>query len=220
MVSDEILLLISSSRILMEMTKKKLERTGYTVRCADETAEVWNCISDLAPCGIILLNDSQDGSGIKLCRELRNVTNSPIMYTSNSKDDELAALQAGANDFLKKPFDYDIMAARVNIMLRAKVGVITKLTEQDDYSIKTASETAVEQTIPQTVKQQPGAPADNDSKRVLRLRMGYVVAAACLIVAVIAAGIIFTLSNGGRNTEINDFNMPLAELPFPFEVDN
>jgi DNA-binding response OmpR family regulator len=39
----------------------------------------------------------------------------PIMFVSGNREDELPALKAGANDFLKKPCDYDVMIARLGI---------------------------------------------------------------------------------------------------------
>ena len=72
---------------------------------------------DYTPDGIILENELPDGSGIELCRELREKYSIPIMLVSGSKDDEVSSLSAGATDFMKKPFLYDLFKTRLNAMM-------------------------------------------------------------------------------------------------------
>jgi len=123
-VEGKILLLIDSSRDLMVLTRKILERKGYSIRCAgfDGAREH---LMDFTPDGIIIENDPPDGMGLDYCRELRKESAVPVMLLSNVKEDELPALQAGANDFLKKPYDYNIMIARIGIMLNARPSMAT-----------------------------------------------------------------------------------------------
>lgn len=111
------LLLINNSHVLMEITKKILEREGYTVRCASGLAGAREQLIDFTPDGIVTESELPDGNGLCFCRELRSEIDVPIMLLSNIREDELPALQAGANDFLKKPFDYEILKARINVML-------------------------------------------------------------------------------------------------------
>ena len=215
MAHNEMLLVVSSSQILMEITKKKLERAGYAVRCAVEFAEVRERISDLAPDGIVLLSDFQDGKGLELCRELRKANSIPIIYTSNNKDDELPALQAGANDFLKKPFDYEILTARVEIMLNSRVGLKSKTREQNNFFNDDGVVDVHDYSDQATAE--PQAAIKKNSGKVFKRRIRYIVAAACLIVAIIAAGIIIALDGGGGYTELTDVGIPLAEMPFEVE---
>ena len=111
------ILLIDSSQVLMNITKRILEREGYSVRCAVGYAGAKELLMDYMPNGIIIGKELPDGNGLDYCREIQNINNVPIMLLSNNKDDELPALQAGAADFLKKPFDYEIMKARVKVMM-------------------------------------------------------------------------------------------------------
>lgn len=115
------LLLVDNSQVLMDLTKKILERAGYSVRCAVGITGAQEQLMDFAPDGIILESDFPDGKGLDFCRKLRKESGIPIMFLSNDKEDELPALEAGANDFLKKPFDYAIIKARINVMLNTGV---------------------------------------------------------------------------------------------------
>ena len=115
-----LVLLIYNSHILMDITKKILEREGHKVICAADLAAARKLIADEMPDGIIIENEMPDGNGLDFCRELRRGNGTPIMLVSGSKEDEIPALSAGANDFMKKPFDFDIMKARISAMMEAR----------------------------------------------------------------------------------------------------
>ena len=215
------LLLTGSSRTLMDLSKRKLERAGYSVYCADGVAEAADLVSSLAPDGIFLINNFHDGNGIELCRELRKACAIPIIYSSNSKDDELPALQAGANDFIKKPFDFEILTARVDIMLNTKVGVITGALADERSGIEPGADAnsvfdadSEPAGLQNAISPQNGS-TQHVTKRTLAIRSKYIIAAACIIVAIIAAGIIIALNDRVCNTEIGDTGVPLAEMPIP-----
>lgn len=62
-----------------------------------------------------------DGNGIALCREFRERMDVPILFlTANDTEfDEVAGLEAGANDYITKPFSLAVLRARVAAALRA-----------------------------------------------------------------------------------------------------
>ena len=111
------LLLIDNSLVLMDITGRILERAGFSVRCALGCGEAREYLLDFSPEVIILENNLPDGNGLEFCKELHEKNNAPIMFTSDNKDDELPALKAGASDYMKKPFDHEIMKVRINILL-------------------------------------------------------------------------------------------------------
>lgn len=125
------LLLINGSQVLMDLTKKILEREGYSVRCAAGLSGAREQLMDFTPDGIILDKDLPDGNGLEYCGYLRRNAYVPVMVLSNAKEDELPALKSGANDFLKKPFDYEIMKARIGIMLNANDVLLAADGEED-----------------------------------------------------------------------------------------
>ena len=116
MMKKNVILLICGSGVLMDITKKILKRAGYEVFCAESPAAAKEEIAKQAPDGIVLDSDLLNGNGIEYCKELRKESAAPVMIISNGKDDELPALKAGANDFLKKPFDCDVLKARLGVM--------------------------------------------------------------------------------------------------------
>ncbi len=70
---------------------------------------------------IILDINLPEKDGLEVCRELREKEKDVpiIMLTSRSgKDDMITGLEAGADDYLPKPFDYDILVARLDALTR------------------------------------------------------------------------------------------------------
>lgn len=111
----------------MALTKRILERAGYFVRCADSLAVARALLIEFTPDGVILEKELPDGNGLEYCRELRKISSLPVMLFSGDKADELPALQAGASDYIKIPCDYDVMKARINIMLGSNDQKLTRL---------------------------------------------------------------------------------------------
>ena len=62
-----------------------------------------------------------DGDGIELCKIVKNRSSRTavvILSARDDKDSEIEALKAGADDYIKKPFDFDILLARIEARLR------------------------------------------------------------------------------------------------------
>jgi DNA-binding response OmpR family regulator len=116
------LLLIDGSQVLMELTRRILERAGFSVRLATGLAGAREWLAEYTPDGIVLACDLPDGNGLDYCRELRASSGIPLLLVSGYREDELPALKAGANDFLRKPCDYGVMIARLGLMLDGRAG--------------------------------------------------------------------------------------------------
>jgi DNA-binding response OmpR family regulator len=112
------LLLIDGSQVLMELTRRILERAGYSVRLAVGIAGAREWFADYTPDGIILEKELPDGSGLDFLRELREKSEMPVLFVSDRWEDELPALNAGASDYMKKPCNYDVMIARLGAIMK------------------------------------------------------------------------------------------------------
>jgi len=71
---------------------------------------------------IILDMSLPDSEGIQVCRQLRAWTSTPVIILSvrDSEKDKVAALDAGADDYLTKPFGIEELLARIRVALRHK----------------------------------------------------------------------------------------------------
>jgi two-component system copper resistance phosphate regulon response regulator CusR len=70
-------------------------------------------------------------SGIDICLEFRKKhADTPIIFLTakDTVQETIVGLQAGANDYLKKPFNFDELVERIRVQLRAKIGEHENLT--------------------------------------------------------------------------------------------
>src|SRR5699024_2654206 len=58
--------------------------------------------------------------GYNWCREIRRISNVPILFLSSAADNmnQIMAMNMGGDDFIAKPFDYDVLIAKMQALLR------------------------------------------------------------------------------------------------------
>ena len=82
--------------------------------------------------------------GFEVCRELRRqgVTTPVLMLTArDAVSDRVAGLDAGADDYLSKPFDFTELLARLRALLRRRESLRTESLQLDDLTINTTNHT-------------------------------------------------------------------------------
>jgi two-component system KDP operon response regulator KdpE len=93
---------------------------GYRVLEAARVTEAVALVSSQAPQLVLLDLGLPDGDGIELTRKLREWSSVPIIVISarGREEDKVAALDAGADDYLTKPFGVNELLARMRVALR------------------------------------------------------------------------------------------------------
>jgi two-component system KDP operon response regulator KdpE len=97
-----------------------LKSHGYRVITAATGEEGTRAAADGRPDAVVLDLTLPDVDGIALATELRTWLKAPILVLSvrSGDDDKIAALDAGADDYLTKPFSAGELLARVRALLR------------------------------------------------------------------------------------------------------
>ncbi len=133
------LLLIDDDELLMETLAEALIKQRYAVDIAvdGETAQEFLALFsyDL----LVLDMRLPDVEGVSLCRQLRTEgTESPILMLSANDDStaKVQALDAGADDYVIKPFDFDELCARIRALLRRESPGLTATLRWGDLSLK------------------------------------------------------------------------------------
>lgn len=89
--------------------------------------------------------------GMKLCKHLRNEGNdTPIilMTARDASTDKVAGLDAGADDYLVKPFEFEELLARIRALLRRSEGIVSPILQWGDLSLDPCSSEVTCQGIP------------------------------------------------------------------------
>ena len=114
------LLVIDDEKQIRRLLRVTLEGAGYKVREAETGRLGLQEVAHAAPDGIILDLGLPDLDGTEVIRRLREWSRVPVLILSvrEAEDDKIAALDAGADDYLTKPFSGRELLARVRAILR------------------------------------------------------------------------------------------------------
>ncbi|HZQ23113.1 MAG TPA: diguanylate cyclase [Terriglobales bacterium] len=125
------ILVADDDRMFRRVLEKWLLNWDYSVTVVEDGEKAWAVMQDENPPTLLLLDWMMPGmDGIELCRSIRSrsLLRYPYILLLTSKDakqDLLEALDAGADDYLTKPFDVDELKARLLVGKR-----ILKLQEE------------------------------------------------------------------------------------------
>ncbi len=123
MIEGEVrrLLVVDDEPALREALQSSLEFEGYRVDLASDGAEGLEMIGRTAYDGVLLDVMMPRMDGLTACRRLRAAGNHVPVLMLTARDavgDRVSGLDAGADDYLVKPFELDELLARVRAMLR------------------------------------------------------------------------------------------------------
>lgn len=116
----ERILIIDDEQNILNVVGDYLRNTSFEVYTADRGRKALEMFSEIEPDFIILDLNLPDISGEEICREIRKISDVPIlMLTAKiSEDDKVKGLNLGADDYLTKPFSPRELVGRVNAILR------------------------------------------------------------------------------------------------------
>jgi two-component system, OmpR family, KDP operon response regulator KdpE len=123
MSSGQRILVVDDEPQILRALQTNLRGAGYEVETA-ATAEAALAAAAMRPPEAVILDlVLPDGSGTDVCRELRKWSSAPILVLSVVGDEreKVAALDAGADDYVMKPFGIEELLARLRALLRRAV---------------------------------------------------------------------------------------------------
>jgi len=120
-------LLIEDETAIAHFIAEGLEEEGFAVDIAHNGKEGLRMAMDnLSGYDLILLDWMLPGaSGIEICRSIRKENKSvPVIFLTakDTVDDVIFGLETGANDYLRKPFAFEELLARIRVLLRSDGG--------------------------------------------------------------------------------------------------
>ena len=119
------LLVVDDDRGLRDVLRRALTLSGYEVRLAENGADALSEVATGVPDAMVLDIGLPDIDGLEVCRVLRRAGNRlPVLMLTarEAVSDRIDGLDAGADDYLVKPFDIDELEARLRALLRRTGG--------------------------------------------------------------------------------------------------
>jgi DNA-binding response OmpR family regulator len=152
------ILLVEDSRHLREATATALKKTGYAVDTASDGNDgLW--LAQENPYDLAILDIMLPGlDGLSILRELRKEKREIVvlLLTARDKiDDKVAGFEAGADDYLPKPFALAELLARVNALCRRSYGQNNNRLTIGNLEVDTSRKSAARdgQTLDLTAKE-------------------------------------------------------------------
>ncbi|ADB30889.1 two component transcriptional regulator, winged helix family [Kribbella flavida DSM 17836] len=117
------ILMVEDDAVIREATQLTLERHGYDVTTAEDGLEAIETFEKVHPDAVMLDVMLPGLDGISVCRRIRETSLVPIVMVSARGDalDVVLGLEAGADDYVTKPFDTQVLVARLRAVMRRAV---------------------------------------------------------------------------------------------------
>ncbi|MBO5383714.1 MAG: response regulator transcription factor [Ruminococcus sp.] len=142
------ILIIEDNKELADLLCDFLRAENYTVSVA-ETGEKALSLYEKYGARLIVLDIMLPGiDGFAVCRKIREESNTPILIVSakTEKEDKLNGLILGADDYIEKPYDIDIMLAKIAGIFRRRYAVDEII--DGNIKINKVSRTAYKNDVP------------------------------------------------------------------------
>ena len=114
------ILIVEDDLDMQEMMISFMQKNGFMVIAANNSDELTKKLKSQRVDLILLDVMLGDENGISICREIRETNNIPIIIISALSDDQnrLSGFEVGADDYIVKPFNPQILLAKVKVILK------------------------------------------------------------------------------------------------------
>ena len=113
-------LIVEDDLGIAEALCAQLSAWGFTVRAAENFRDILSEFTAFSPHIVLLDIALPFYNGYHWCREIRAHSNVPVLFLSSAADNMniVMAMNMGADDFIAKPFDMDVLVAKMQALLR------------------------------------------------------------------------------------------------------
>ena len=112
--------IVEDDRAIASAVVRQLESWGMETRCAQDFRQVTAEFSAYDPHLVLMDVRLPFFNGYHWCQEIRRVSKAPIIFISSASDsmNVVMAMNMGADDFIAKPFDLNVLMAKIQALLR------------------------------------------------------------------------------------------------------
>jgi DNA-binding response OmpR family regulator len=131
------ILIVDDDLALADVLAFTMRRAGFDILLAHNGRDALECFYRECPDLLVLDWVLPYLDGLEVCRRLRAESNVPILMLTirHSDDDVVAALEAGADEYITKPFSPRQLVARIRALLRRSVGETAEILRSGPLSL-------------------------------------------------------------------------------------
>lgn len=114
------IMIVEDDITIAEIIRKHMEGWGYEVRCAEDFKNVLAEFVSFSPQLVLMDISLPFFNGYHWCSQIRQISRVPIVFLSSASDNMniVMAVNMGGDDFVAKPFDLNVLMAKIQAMLR------------------------------------------------------------------------------------------------------
>ncbi|KHF35712.1 Response regulator protein GraR [Paenibacillus sp. P1XP2] len=126
------ILIIEDDAKIASLLKTHIQKYGYTAFTVEDFAKVMDDFRDVRPHLVLIDVNLPMFDGFYWCRQIRTLSTCPILFISarESEMDQVMALENGADDYITKPFHYEVVVAKIRSHLRRAYGSYSAKSEE------------------------------------------------------------------------------------------
>lgn len=142
---DERILIIEDDEEILRVLKRVLTYEGYIVDTALTGQSGLTLAREQMPDLVVLDWMLPKMDGLEVCRRLQKMGNQPIMMLTakDTTQDRVQGLDAGADDYVVKPFEIEELLARIRALLRRTAADRVKVLEFEDLKLDSSTRQAI-----------------------------------------------------------------------------
>jgi DNA-binding response OmpR family regulator len=131
------ILIVDDDLALADVLAFTMRRAGFDILLAHNGRDALECFRRECPDLLVLDWVLPYLDGLEVCRRLRSESNVPVLMLTvrHSDDDVVAALEAGADEYITKPFSPRQLVARVRALLRRSIGESSDILRSGPLSL-------------------------------------------------------------------------------------
>lgn len=127
------ILIVEDDERIADKLSSAISKYDFNVRIIDDFSRVMDIFADTKPDLVLLDVNLPKYDGFYWCRQIRTQSHCPIIFISarDSGMDQIMALENGADDYITKPFDMELVLAKIRSHLRRAVGAYATGQEEE-----------------------------------------------------------------------------------------
>ncbi|WP_330655555.1 response regulator transcription factor [Alkaliphilus sp. B6464] len=131
-------MIVEDDKKIASLIQSHVERYGYKAYIVEDYSNIKSEFIKHNPHIVLMDINLPFYDGFYWCRDIRTISKAPIIFISarSSDMDQVMAIENGGDDYITKPFSYDVLIAKIKSALRRVYGEYSENNNSEVYEVK------------------------------------------------------------------------------------